>query len=163
MMPNDPLFFLASKVGEALLKKHWKITLAESCTGGKLAASITEVPGSSAWFERAYITYSNQAKSDMLGVDATVLDQFGAVSEPVARAMAEGALREGGADLAVAITGIAGPGGGSDEKPVGLVWIAWCCKNLGTQAKAYHLIGNRGAIRTQAVRHALEGIINLGE
>ena len=150
---------LAHILGEALLARHWQCAVAESCTGGRLAGAITEIPGSSQWFDRGFVTYTNQAKTDMLDVSPELILVEGAVSEVVARAMAEGTLKESHADITVAITGIAGPGGGSPEKPVGLVWFAWSSRQGGTQAKSYNFQGNRPAIRAQAVARALKGLI----
>jgi nicotinamide-nucleotide amidase len=146
---------LTQKLAELLLARNWKIALAESCTGGLLAATLTELAGSSAWFERAYITYSNQAKTDCLEVPADLIAQYGAVSEAVAQAMAKGVTLKSKADFAISITGIAGPSGGSIEKPVGTVCfgIHYQQKNLGyTQ----YFAGDRDAIRKQACLFALQ-------
>ena len=121
---------LAQLLGSQLSQHSWSVALAESCTGGLVCASLTEIAGSSAWFERGYITYSNQAKSECLGVSAELIGSFGAVSEEVAKAMAEGALKNSASNLAIAITGIAGPTGGSPEKPVGTVCFAWAFTQL---------------------------------
>jgi len=134
-----------------------RITVAESCTGGGLAAALTSLAGSSAWFDRGFVTYSNEAKEDLLGVSASTLKRFGAVSEEVARAMARGALEESRATLAVAVTGIAGPGGATPGKPVGLVWIAWARKGE-VRARRFQFKGGRAAVRRQAVAAALEGL-----
>ena len=132
------------------------VATAESCTGGLVAAALTEVPGSSAVVDRGFVTYSNAAKSDLLGVDPRLIEQHGAVSEPVARAMAEGALARSGATMAVSVTGIAGPGGGSDLKPVGLVHFALAVRGLPVRhvERRFGDLG-RGAIRTAAVEQAL--------
>jgi nicotinamide-nucleotide amidase len=136
------------------------VATAESCTGGLVGAAITAIPGASAVFDRGLITYSNQAKQDLLGVPAALLDQFGAVSEPVARAMARGAVARSGVDLAVAITGVAGPGGGTPEKPVGLVHFAVAGLGGETTARAERF-GPRGRLEIQlsAVRVALEMLL----
>lgn len=155
--PNE--FALARQLGELLLARHLMCAVAESCTGGRLAGAMTDVAGSSLWFERGFITYSNQAKKDMLGVGEACITQHGAVSEEVVRAMAEGALASSHADLTIAISGIAGPGGGSIEKPVGLVWFAWSGRAIKTEARAYHFDGDRIAVRSQAVCIALERLI----
>jgi len=144
-----------------LQRRGWQVTTAESCTGGGLAFAITSVPGSSAWFERAYVTYSNAAKVAELGVSEATLQAEGAVSEATVREMAAGALRESGAHLAVAISGIAGPDGGSAEKPVGTVCFAW--QQAGTEpVTARHLYrGNREAVREQAIITAFNGLLAL--
>ena len=135
-----------------------RIAVAESCTGGGLAAALTSLAGSSDWFDRGFVTYSNEAKHDLVGVSVSTLKRFGAVSEEVARQMARGALDESRATLAVAITGIAGPGGGTPEKPVGLVWIAWARKGE-VRARRFQFKGGRAAVRRQSVAAALEGIL----
>ncbi len=135
---------------------------AESCTGGLVSAAITSVQGSSQWFDRAFITYSNEAKQTMLDVSPDILEQFGAVSEETVRAMVQGALRHSRADVAVAISGIAGPGGGSALKPVGTVWMAFGQKNLSKErytAKIFHFKGDRQAVRNQAACEALRGLL----
>ncbi len=141
---------------DLLDRKKMRVTTAESCTGGLLAAALTEVPGSSTAFDRGFVTYSNEAKTDLLGVPKALLDQVGAVSEEVAIAMAEGALARTGSDLAVAVTGIAGPGGGSPEKPVGLVHFAVARKNHPTR-HAVHIFADLGreAIRLSSVEQAM--------
>ena len=150
---------LAEQLGAALLQRGEWLTVAESCTGGWLAQSVTAIAGSSAWFERGFVTYSNAAKVEMLGVPETTLARHGAVSEATARAMAQGALLHSKADWAVAITGIAGPGGGSPEKPVGTVCFAWAGKEFGCEAQRVHFSGDRAAVREQAVAHALNGLL----
>lgn len=142
-----------------LCKKHGvTIAAVESCTGGLLSALLTELPGSSAMFTHGFITYANAAKSDMVGVDAALIETHGAVSEPVARAMAEGGLKASGADLAIAITGIAGPDGGSDKKPVGTVHFACAMKGRETWHADQHFNGERATIRLAAVDFALDSI-----
>ena len=133
--------------------------MAESCTGGGLAAAITDCAGSSQWFDRGFITYSNQAKQDMLGVSNDILSTYGAVSEETVRAMAEGALQASGSQVTVSISGIAGPGGGSLEKPVGTVWIAWACIAHPIRTQSYVFKGNRTDIRNQAIYEALRGLL----
>lgn len=150
---------LANKLGKRLLAKGWRCAVAESCTGGRLSAAITEIPGSSQWFERGFITYTNQSKMDMLAVSNAILTTQGAVSEATVRAMAEGALTASLADITCSISGIAGPGGGSIEKAVGLVWVAWSLRDGATQATSYCFKGDRFAVRTQAVHAALNGLI----
>lgn len=146
---------LVTDIGTALVAQGRMLTTAESCTGGWLARDLTAVPGSSRWFERGFVTYTNRAKVEMLGVRAATLDQHGAVSEAVVREMAEGALRHSHAQLAVAISGIAGPGGGSEEKPVGTVWLAWAVSGSASLARHQLFSGDREAVRAQAVELAL--------
>lgn len=136
------------------------LATAESCTGGLIAAACTEQSGSSDWFERGFVTYSNAAKTELLGVDAQLIATQGAVSEAVARAMAQGALRHSHAQVAVAVTGVAGPGGGSTEKPVGTVWLAWALPS-GTRAELQHFGGDRAAVRAATVQHALARLLTL--
>ena len=156
---NDELETLAAELGTALLARGEWLAAAESCTGGWLAQSVTAIAGSSAWFDRGFVTYSNDAKMDMLGVPPTTLERHGAVSEATARAMAQGALAYSRADWTVAITGIAGPSGGSPEKPVGTVCFAWAEKDGGCEAQTCHFSGDRAAVRQQSVRHALRGLL----
>jgi nicotinamide-nucleotide amidase len=139
---------------DLMLKKQFMLATAESCTGGMVAAACTDVSGSSAWFERGFVTYSNAAKTDMLGVDAALIDRDGAVSESVARAMAAGALTHSRAQVSLAVTGVAGPTGGSDAKPVGTVWFAWATPQ-GVTSTVQHFPGDRAAVRQATVRHAL--------
>ncbi len=159
-MPNNTTTHqLAFELGSYLLKQHWQCAVAESCTGGSLAAAMTDCPGSSQWFDRGFITYSNQAKQQMLAISEDIITRFGTVSEETARAMAEGALHASAAQITVAITGIAGPGGGSTEKPIGTVWIAWASCSEPTRATCYSFKGNRTKIRQQSVIKALRGLI----
>jgi len=141
-------------VADTLLRRQWMLATAESCTGGMVAAACTDLAGSSAWFERGFVTYSNAAKTQMLGVDADLIASHGAVSEPVARAMAQGALQHSAAQLALAITGVAGPGGGSDAKPVGTVWFAFAGP-WGVHSEVQRFGGDRAAVRRAAALHAL--------
>jgi nicotinamide-nucleotide amidase len=150
---------LAAQVGELLKANGQKLATAESCTGGWVAQCLTAVAGSSEWFERGFVTYSNIAKSEMLGVTASTLIAHGAVSEAVAAAMAAGALRHSHADWALAITGVAGPGGGSPAKPVGTVCFGWAATDGRLDAQTIHFGGDRQSIRAQAVAHALAGIL----
>ena len=150
---------LAERLGRLLLERGEWLAAAESCTGGWLAQSVTAIAGSSAWFDRGFVTYSNAAKTDMLGVAETTLERHGAVSEAVARAMAQGVLAHSRADWSVAITGIAGPSGGTPEKPVGTVCFAWAWTDGGCEAQTCHFGGDRFAVREQSVRHALSGLI----
>jgi nicotinamide-nucleotide amidase len=150
---------LAAELGTLLVARRWRVTTAESCTGGLVAAAITSVAGSSGWFDVGYVTYGNEAKARQLGVPDALLARHGAVSEAVARAMAGGALQASGAELAVAVTGVAGPGGGSPEKPVGLVWVAWQCRDANARSVAFRFDGDRAAVREGSVVAALEGLI----
>lgn len=150
---------LATLLGGLLKKRGLKVTTAESCTGGWIAKTITDIPGSSAWFERGFVTYSNSAKIEMLGVSADLIECFGAVSEECVIAMAEGALRAARNDVAVAVSGIAGPDGGSAEKPVGTVWFGFAGMDGRTNALCRVLPGDREAIRRAAVDVALAGLI----
>ncbi len=151
---------LAESLGRLLSVRGEWLAAAESCTGGWLAQSVTAIAGSSAWFDRGFVTYSNAAKVDMLGVPETTLARHGAVSEAVARAMAQGALAHSRADWAVAITGIAGPGGGLPEKPVGTVCFAWACRDGGCEATVRHFSGDRAAVRRASVAFALNGLLD---
>jgi nicotinamide-nucleotide amidase len=150
---------LAGRLGAALRASCLTLATAESCTGGWVGQCLTAVAGSSAWFERGFVTYSNAAKQDMLGVTEAMLAGHGAVSPAVAVAMAEGALRFSRASVAVAITGIAGPDGGTAEKPVGTVCLAWAIRNDETITETRRFAGSREAVRAQAVARALEGTI----
>lgn len=148
-----------------LIARDWKIALAESCTGGLVCATLTDLAGSSAWFERGYVTYSNEAKTECLGVPAELIESFGAVSEQVANAMATGAQQASGANVAISITGIAGPSGGSLEKPVGTVCFGWAIQSSSSESriisKTMHFDGDRSAIREQAKEYALSELIAL--
>jgi nicotinamide-nucleotide amidase len=137
----------------ALQQRNWMMATAESCTGGLIAGACTELPGSSAWLDRGFVTYSNAAKSDMLGVPVALIETHGAVSEPVARAMAQGAVAHSAAQVAVAVTGVAGPTGGTVQHPVGTVWFGWHV-NGHTFSQVQHFPGNRSAIRAATVRWA---------
>lgn len=141
-------------------KRHLMIASAESCTGGWIAKCLTDVAGSSNALERGFVTYSNAAKTDLLGVDPNLIEQHGAVSEPVVRAMLLGALRNSRADLAVAVTGIAGPDGGRPDKPVGTVWLGWGRLGHEPRLERFQWPGDRDAVRRQAVAAALQGLIN---
>ena len=155
----------ASTLAQMLLSRGWKLALAESCTGGLVCATLTELSGSSEWFERGYITYSNQAKTECLGVPEGLIQTYGAVSEPVAKAMAEGAQINAGVDLAISITGVAGPTGGTKDKPVGTVCFGWVIRNAAgktvTSCQTKLFNGNRQAIRQQATEHALAVLVQL--
>lgn len=152
---------LSREVGQALKRQGLLLATAESCTGGWVAQELTAIAGSSAWFDRGFVTYSNEAKQDMLGVRPYTLSSFGAVSEETAREMAAGVLENSRADLALAITGIAGPTGGSSGKPVGTVCFAWCRRGEKPSAVRERFDGDRRAVRYQAVIRALEGVLGL--
>lgn len=149
---------LPGPLADLLLKRGWMLATAESCTGGLIAATCTDLAGSSQWFERGFVTYSNAAKTELLGVDAALIARDGAVSESVVRAMAQGALSHSLAHVAVAVTGVAGPGGGSAAKPVGTVWLAWATP-LGLHSKVQHFAGDRAAVRAATVQYALRTLL----
>lgn len=157
---TSPMHALCQRVAERLLQRQYFLATAESCTGGLVAGACTDLAGSSTWFERGFVTYSNAAKQELLGVAPALLEAHGAVSEPVARAMALGALCHSRAQVALAITGIAGPAGGSPEKPVGTVWFAWALPDQ-THTDRQCFAGDRAAIRQAAVAHALERLAAL--
>ncbi len=161
LLDTDLAVQWVAPLADALRARAWRLATAESCTGGLIAATCTALAGSSDWFERGFVTYSNAAKTEQLGVDALLIAQHGAVSEAVVRAMAEGALLRSGADIAVAVTGIAGPGGGSADKPVGLVWLAMAQRGAAVQAERLQLIGDRAAVREQTVVAALARVLQL--
>lgn len=147
-------------LGALLLARQQQVTAAESCTGGMICAALTDLAGSSAWFERGYVVYSNAAKTEMLGVPQAMLAEHGAVSEPVARTLAAHARQAAGADWSVAVSGIAGPSGGSIEKPVGTVWLAWSGPDVEI-AERCQFAGNRASVRSQTVDYALARLIEL--
>ena len=152
---------LSRQLGEACIAAKARLAAAESCTGGGVGEAITRTAGSSAWFDRGFVTYSNEAKVDLLGVREETLGSHGAVSEAVAREMAMGALHQSNAGFAVAVTGVAGPGGGTATKPVGLVWFAWASLDGPVRTKFEVFGGDRAAIRRQAVAEALKGLVEL--
>lgn len=160
-MGDDELLKLSSALGLALKKQGWMLSLAESCTGGMAAQYITAVAGSSAWFDASFVTYSNQAKTRMLGVSPETIAQYGAVSEQTALEMAFGALAHSQADLAAAITGIAGPDGGSVDKPVGTVCFAWATNDGIQETITYQFSGNREMVRKESVKTVFEGLLSL--
>lgn len=149
---------LCQSLAERLLARGWFMATAESCTGGMIAARCTDLAGSSAWFERGFVTYSNAAKQDLLGVDPTLISQYGAVSAAVAKSMAQGALTQARVQATVAVTGIAGPTGGSVDKPVGTVWFAWCI-NGQVEAERKVFAGDRAAVRQATTLYALQGLL----
>jgi nicotinamide-nucleotide amidase len=162
---------LVAAVADTLMQHGWMLTTAESCTGGLIAGHCTELAGSSQWFERGFVTYSNEAKHDMLGVDNAILTEHGAVSEPAAQAMALGALRHSRAQVSIAVTGVAGPTGGSKDKPVGTVWFAWGVPSdtgptLGAETawvktERMQFTGDRAAVRQATIAHALTTLLQL--
>ena len=159
---NSDIQQRVKQLSAALLRGQQKVCTAESCTGGLIAKTFTDLAGSSDWFDRGFVTYSNAAKSEMLGVPATLIEDYGAVSEPVANAMASGALRYSEADYAIAVTGVAGPGGGSEEKPVGTMWIAVASAHQ-AQARRHHFDDDRTAVREATLLVGLETLCELLE
>lgn len=158
---GDQCHELAVQVGDRLRNRGWMLATAESCTGGWIAKAMTDVPGSSGWFERGLVTYSNDAKVELLGVKRITLEQHGAVSGETVAEMAAGALAHSPAQLAVAVSGVAGPDGGTPAKPVGTVWLAWAVRDQPVRTRRFQFGGNREAVRQQAVRAALEGILDV--
>lgn len=158
---DEELHQLASELGDALHARGWMIATAESCTGGWAGQLLTAIPGSSAWYERGFVTYANAAKQEMLGVPAETLEIYGAVSEETASAMAAGALAHSHAQATLAISGIAGPGGGTPQKPVGLVCYGWALADGTRMSSTCRLDGDREEIRSRAVAAAMRGLIDL--
>jgi nicotinamide-nucleotide amidase len=162
-LPTDiQLLSRAQKVAQAFKQHNKYLVTAESCTGGWIAKLLTDIVGSSAWFERGFVTYTNESKQEMLSVSADIINEEGAVSEATVRAMAEGALLKSHADMSVAVSGIAGPGGGTPFKPVGTVWVAWgdkCSSRIKVESEHCLFKGERDEIRRQAVAYALDGIL----
>ena len=159
MSLDDQLEHLAGQLGQQLSQLGAQVTTAESCTGGGIAQAITAIAGSSGWFEAGFVTYSNAQKSQMLGVPEALFAHVGAVSEEVVTAMALGAAKRAGAQFSVAVSGVAGPGGGSAEKPVGTVWLAWAVGDA-VSCERHVFTGDRQAVRLQTVQRALEGLIS---
>jgi nicotinamide-nucleotide amidase len=160
MPMSDATFELAACLGEALRRGGLRVAAAESCTGGLIAGAITAIPGSSLWFERGFVTYSNDAKVEMLGVSPATLAAAGAVSEATAAEMATGALARSRADVAVAVTGIAGPDGGTPDKPVGTVCFAWARTGRAVATATRRFSGDRAAVRAASVGWALQGLLD---
>jgi nicotinamide-nucleotide amidase len=160
LAPSNSTMELSRQLADRLLAKQLKLVTAESCTGGMIAAACTDLAGSSAWFERGFVTYSNEAKHELLGVEERILRRAGAVCEGVARAMAEGALANSKAQVAVAVTGVAGPTGGSPAKPVGTVWFGFAVPGQRITEKQ-HFEGDRAAVRAATVRHAFTRLLEL--
>ena len=152
---------LLARMVAALQAKHWMLTAAESCTGGAIAKACTDLAGSSVWFERGFVTYSNESKQEMLGVPAATLAEYGAVSEAVTAAMATGALLHSRAQVAVSVSGIAGPGGGTTTKPVGMVCFGWAARGGKVRTATQYFQGDREAVRYQAVQYALHGVLQI--
>jgi nicotinamide-nucleotide amidase len=158
MPTTEDLAPLVSALAEQLRQRGWQLASAESCTGGLIAAACTDLAGSSDWFERGLVTYSNTAKTELLGVPTALLAEHGAVSEPVARAMALGVLQHAPVQVALSVTGVAGPGGGSADKPVGTVWFGWALPGrCWTERRQFD--GDRAAVRLQTARHALSTLL----
>lgn len=160
MDQHTNLTTLSQQLGQTLAQHSYLLSLAESCTGGLVAAAITDIAGSSAWFDRGFVTYSNEAKQEMLAVSAKTLQTHGAVSEQTATEMATGALKHSRAHVAASITGIAGPAGGSEDKPVGMVCFAWADKNGLLTTSTEYFSGNRQSVRQQAAAYAISGILH---
>ena len=162
---------LTEQLAEVLQQHGWMLATAESCTGGMIATTCTDLSGSSNWFERGFVTYSNEAKHEMLGVDSALITEHGAVSEAVAQAMALGAMRRSHAQVTLAVTGVAGPSGGSEVKPVGTVWFAWATPSdagptLGAEtawvkSEVMHFVGDRAAVRAATTQYALKILLDL--
>ena len=159
IISDASLLTQVEQVADILMQRQLKLVTAESCTGGWVAKCCTDLAGSSAWFDRGFVTYSNEAKQLQLDVSARLLSEYGAVSQPVAEAMSTGALSHSAGHISVALTGIAGPDGGSADKPVGTVWISWATGESRVKSEKFQFDGNRDAIRRQAVYEALSGII----
>ena len=157
---DESLHHLASRLGDRLLQTGRLLACAESCTGGYVCKVATDIAGSSQWFDRGFVTYTNQSKSELLGVPAETILEHGAVSEATARAMAAGALQHSQAHVSLAITGIAGPGGGSLDKPVGLVCFAWAARDGKLDSDTQQFLGDRDGVRRQSVAHALQGVLD---
>jgi nicotinamide-nucleotide amidase len=163
MTISNTIATLAEKLGKLLLQKQLHLVTAESCTGGGVAYALTAIPGSSQWFECGFVTYSNDSKKDLLSVSDKTLQTYGAVSAETAKEMAEGAIRKSLGNTSVAITGIAGPDGGSADKPVGTVWFGWASDFFPTKTALKTFQGERQAIREQAIQYALSGLVELLE
>lgn len=162
-MAEETLHDLSERLGAILVASGRRLATAESCTGGGVAHRVTDIAGSSEWFDRGFVTYTNAAKQEMLGVSEDTLAEFGAVSAATVESMVAGALRNSDGNIAVAVSGIAGPGGGSAEKPVGTVWFAWARKGEAAVVRCVNFEGDRAAVRDGSIRVALEGLIELAE
>ena len=160
---REPIDELAQRLGAVLVARDWRTATAESCTGGGIAEAITRIAGASAWFDQGFVPYTNAAKHRQLGVPEATIEHHGAVSAATVEAMVTGALTHSEADIAVAVSGVAGPGGGTPTRPVGTVWFAWARRGERGEAQAMHFNGDRADVREQTVRHALEGLISVAE
>ena len=164
-MPSSPahqnLYELATRVGIVLRTRNRTLAIAESCTGGWIAKVVTDIPGSSGWFDRGFVTYSNAAKQELLGVRDATIAEHGAVSAEVVAEMAAGALERSRADLVLAVSGIAGPDGGSPDRPVGTVYLSWALRDGSTRAECRHFAGNRDQVRLETVAAALRGVLDV--
>jgi len=158
---NETLYSLCEQIGTCLLQRSHKLVTVESCTGGWISKCITDVAGSSQWFVQGFVTYSNQSKIEMLGVQQSIFDVYGAVSENAIRAMVAGALERSSANVALAVSGVAGPGGGSDDKPVGTVWIGWQIRACSFHSQCIQINGDRDTVRREAVKLALDGVLRI--
>jgi len=164
MLENDQIsqpmkdVALASEVARLLIEKNFTLATAESCTGGAIGALLTTLPGSSSWFNGGIISYSNAAKTSLLGVGSDIIEKYGAVSQEVVEAMAKGGRAAFTADISVAVSGVAGPGGGTHDKPVGYVWVAWCSGKGELTSQLFYFDGERSQVQKQAVREALKGV-----
>ena len=152
---------LAQQLGKCLQAKDVKLATAESCSGGWIAKVITDLPGSSAWFEGAIVCYSNESKHDLLGVSTATIEEFGAVSGETVLSMTDGVFERTAADVVVSVSGIAGPGGGSEDKPVGTVWLSWGKRDKSSYANEFHFEGDREAVRLQTVEAALNAVLDI--
>ena len=159
-MENE-IILLAEKLGHSLLKNKFTLALAESCTGGGIAHAVTAIEGSSKWFDRGFVTYSNQAKMEMIDVNEKTLDKYGAVSAETAMEMVEGVLKNSNASCAISITGIAGAGGGTKNKPVGTVFIGWKIKDKTSNVQHFLFDGDRTQVRQQAIAESLQGLLKI--
>lgn len=160
---NAAIYQMSLQLGQQLAERQWRVAAAESCTGGGISAAITAVSGSSNWFEYGVVSYANQAKQRLLQVSVQTLDREGAVSEAVVRQMLQGVLLLSGAEIAVAVSGIAGPTGGSPDKPVGTVWFAWGLASGEVRTGLFHFLGDRQSIQQQSVAQGLRGLLELLE
>jgi nicotinamide-nucleotide amidase len=162
-MNDSNALSLTERLAEAMLRNRHTLVTAESCTGGGIAHIVTSIPGASQWFDRGFVTYTNDAKREMLSVSQDILTRFGAVSEECAAAMVEGAITQSQADIAVSVTGIAGPDGGTQEKPVGTVCFGWCQRGAALRTTRVVFSGDREAVRQQSVLMAVQGLLDLLE
>jgi len=160
---NDEIVPVVAQIADELLTRQWMLVVAESCTGGGVAQALTSLPGSANWFERGFVTYSNLSKKEMLGVDGDLISQHGAVSLAVVAAMAQGALVHSVANISLAISGIAGPGGGALDKPVGTICFSWALNSINYSSELIVFKGNRNSIRQQAVLYGLRGMLSVLE